>query len=196
MFAGNICQRSHWISVYNSPQEHKYISSHEHKYNSLGEHKYKYLQLLHHHQYHKIANIGLISYELKSSIHIILIFIALPISILSCFIITQYTMLIGRCHLWVFSVNCWSQLMHWHIRDGLGEIEEKTFLRPSENWEPCLLHSWCKSLSKQGQKNLDNRYHGSTSESIFLCKTYNRPGGDQFKLLWIGNRDAIHWIAA
>ena len=91
MFAGNICQRSHWISVYNSPQEHKYISSHEHKYNSLGEHKYKYLQLLHHRQYHKIANIGLISYELKSSIHIILIFIALPISILSCFIITQYT---------------------------------------------------------------------------------------------------------
>ena len=36
----------YWISVYNSPQEHKYISSHEHKYNSLSEHKYKYLQLL------------------------------------------------------------------------------------------------------------------------------------------------------
>ena len=37
---------AYWISVYNSPQEHKYISSHGHKYNSLGEHKYKYLQLL------------------------------------------------------------------------------------------------------------------------------------------------------
>ena len=108
---------AYWISVYNSPQEHKYISSHEHKYNSLGEHKYKYLQLL------PITNTTTTSMGLIVKRLITIILHLLPIS---SFIYCHHLPSVNISLKIVGANNCIGIVCNVYVRDGLSENEEKT----------------------------------------------------------------------